>query len=355
MNFTNPNTGAYVWSRTAGDIVLNGIVSSSPVTFTVFVNGTSAAVFDLVPVSYKITIRFSEILEAVLPRNNQAFPATTVSRYNYVTIRAAQGSETEDTDGMYCFRGGSDVLQSAFPHGTHWLTWKPQVTRTFAWAKEYLSFIQPASSSRNVNARVYLSNGSSVVVTLGTFPSENVLSIGTVNCSLSRIQGFSSVTGKTVLAYDVYTSNILAHRFIVKPIRLRQREFLFVNSLGVLDTVFATGDVSRDTECEIATARINGQDVELTNDAVEHFKVNSGGLRKRRDMDQWQEFFRSTDRWVLLQGDVIRRIVIDSVEPDMTEHRLSGVNFTYHYADRFTGRYYDDSALPAFDPSDIDL
>ena len=122
-----------------------------------------------------------------------------------------------------------------------------------------------------------------------------------------------------------------------------------MNSLGVLDTAFATGDVSRDTESEIATARISGQEVELTNDAVEHFKVNTGGLRKRRDMDQWQDFFRSSDRWVLLQGDDPRRIVIDSIESDMTEHKLSGVSFTYHYADRFSGRHYSDTTLPAFD------
>ena len=71
-------------------------------------------------------------------------------------------------------------------------------------------------------------------------------------------------------------------------------------------------------------------------------------------MDQWQDFFRSSDRWVLLQGDDQRRIVIDSIESDMTEHKLSGVSFTYHYADRFSGRHYSDTALPAFDYSNYE-
>lgn len=356
---TNPNSSkVYVFAEKAEDLTVTGLSTSSNVTITVYLDGSSVASFELTPHPTAATavIRFREILNNILPRVSETVPSTTSTYTNPVYVRASQGGTNVDTTTMFCFRGGSDALTTGFSHTTHWLTWKPQVTRTYPWAKEVLSLIKPKSTSRTVYAKVYLSTGSSVTVTLGTFSSSSTqVAICSVNCSLSRIQGFSGVSGKTVLGYDVYCGDILAHRFIVKPARLCQREFLFANSLGVLDTVFATGDVARDTEAQVSTALISGQEAELANDAIEHFKVNTGGLRKRREMDQWQDFFRSPYRWVILRDDAtVRRIVVDSIESDMTEHRLSGASFTYHYAHRFTGRYYSDSALPAFDYSNYE-
>lgn len=355
MTFSNPNTGAFVWSRTAADITLSGLQASQTVQFTVYLNGSAVATFSLVSSqSGNIVIRFGEILEAILPRRDATIPSTTSSYTNTVYIRATLNNDTLDTSTMFCFRGGSDSLQSAFPHTTQFLTWKPQIVRTYPWAIEVISLIKPKSTSITVTGKVYLSNNSSVTVTLGTFSSSSTqVAICQVNISPSRIQGFSSVSGNTVLGYDVYTNNILAHRFIIKPNRVRAREFLFINSLGVLDTAFATGDMERDTDLAVSTFTASGLEKELTNEACESFKVSTGGIRERRMMDHWQDFFRSTERFVRLQGDVTRRIIVDSVEPEMTENTLSSAAFTYHYADRFTGRYHADVALSAFDPSDV--
>lgn len=356
---SNPNSSmAYVFAEKAEDLTVTGLSTSSNVTIAVYLHGSSVASFELTPhpVSASVVVRFREILNAILPRITCSVPSAKSSYFNAVYVRATQGNAYVETSTMYCFRGGFDAMETSFPHTTHWLTWKPQCTRTYKWAKEILSFIKPKLTSRTVYAKIYYSDRTSETITLVTFTHtalDTQVTSCMVNCSYSRILGLLSTVGKTILAYDVYGGDILAHRFIVEPTRLRQREFLYANSLGVLDTVFSTGDVGRDTASELATARIGGQEVELSNDTVEHFKVNTGVLRKRREMDQWQDFFRSTDRWVLLQGDVLRRIIIDSIESDMTEHKLTGASFTYHYADRFTGRYYTDVALSAFDPSDV--
>ena len=360
MQFTNPNTGAFVWSRTAGDIVLGSISpSDATVTFKVKLDGTEVAAFDLTAVSGSITLKFREILEAVLPKASYSFPNTSSARTNTVQITATLNNSTESTSSMYCFRGGSDELRSAFPDTSHWMTWKPQLTRTWSWAKECLSFIKPASTSKSVKAKIYFSDNTDATVTLDSFSSvSSAVSICSIDCSPSRIKALPSASGKTVLAYDVYVSgsnpSFLAHRFVVKPTTLRGREFLFFNSLGALDTVFATGDVSRETDMDVSSVTIGEEEVELANGAVEKFKVHTGGIRDRRTMDQWQDFFRSTDRYVLLQGDVVRRIVVDSIEPEMTENKLSGAAITYHYAKAFTGRYYSDSAIPAFDYSNYE-
>lgn len=353
MNFTNPNTGC-VWSWNAQDIILNDVIMSGPVQFTVFLNGSSVAAFSLNAYNSHIVLKFREILEAILPNPSLSFPSTTSSFTNTVYIRATQGSTSLNTSTMHCFRGGSDILH-AFPQGNHWLTWKPQITDTYPWAKECLSFVKPASVSRTVYAKVYLSGNTSVIVTIGTFSSASgQISICSVNCSPSRISGYSAVSGRTVLAYDVYIEGFLAHRFILKSARLCGREFLFENSLGVLDTVFATGDVSRETDSAVASVLIDKVETETSNNAVERFKVSTGWIRDRRMMDQWQEFARSSDRYVMLQGDDIRRIVVDSFEPEMTEHRLSSATITYHYAQGFTGRFYDDLPIGAFNYSSID-
>ena len=294
------------------------------------------ATFTLTAVSGQVTIRFREILEAILPwySGSQLDTTSTFRFHSFVKIRARQGNSTLDTSTMVCFRGGSDELCQAFPHSSHWLSWKPQVTWTWAWAKEFLSFIVPSSSSVTVSAKVHFADHTNTIVALGTYTSQDVVSIGLVNV---YVGGF-----------------IMAHRFILKPTRLRGREFLFVNSLGVLDTVFSAGDVSRETDMAVSSVSVNGEEMEMDSCAVERFKVKTGCIRERRMMDQWQEFFRSTERFVFLQGDVVRRIVVDSIETQMTEHELSDASVTYHYARAFTGRYYEDTDLPVYDYSEMD-
>ena len=352
MQWTNPNTGSFVWSRTASDLTLGGITGSGPVRFTVTLNGSTVASFDLIPVSGQITLRFREILEAILPRRADTLVGTnSATEYvDTVAIQAAQDSSSLTTATMRCFRGGSDELRDAISVSSHWLTWKPLQTRTWPWAKEFLSCV--VTGSVGVNAKIYFSDGSNSVISLASFSSGSAR-IGLVNCSPSRI--ISAASGRTVLAYDVYSPSLITHRFILKSNdRARGREFLFMNSLGALDTVIATGDVSRETEMAVSSISVYGDERELGNAAVEKFKVQTGGIRERRTMDQWQEFFRASERYVLLKGDVVRRIVVDSIEPEMTEHKLSGAAFTYHYAKAFTGRFYQENTLGAFDSSSID-
>ena len=350
MNFSNPNTGAFVWSRTASDILLTGGPSSNnPVLFTVLLNGTEVVNFELVAVSGMITLRFKEILEAVLPRNNMLSSGRSTRYSDTVAIRASVEGDSVTTSTMVCFRGGSDEQSPAFPYTTHWLTWKPQITNTRSWAKEQLSCIVPPSTAVTVSAKVYFAYHTPVTVTVATFASQSGTTIGTVDCSPSVIEGLANVSNDAMVAYDIYTGSVKAHRFLLKPTRLRGREFIFRNSLGVWDTVFASGDVSRETKMGLSTVTIDVEETEIANAAVERFTVQTGNLRERRMMDQWQDFFRATERYVFLQGNTPRRIVVDSIEPEMTEHALSSAAVTYHYAKAFTGRYYNDTELDAYD------
>lgn len=353
MNFSNPNTGAFVWSRTAKDITLANAASGSSILFTVLLNGTDTASFELTAISGQVTLRFREILEAVLPKGDDSqFLSSSSFRYsNSVAIRAELDGSTVTTASMVCFRGGSDELSPAFPHTSHWLTWKPQVTFTWAWAREILSCIIPSSTRVTVSAKVYYAFHSPVTISLNTFTSQSGASIGMVDCSPATVESTANVSDDFMVAYDVYTGTVMAHRFIIRPTRLRGREFLFRNSLGVIDTLFISGDTSRDTEHITSRVQIGHEERELSNNSTERFKVQSGGIRERRMMDQWQEFLRSSERYVLLQGDVPRRIVVDEAELDLTEHQLSSVSVTYHYAQAFTGRYYNDSELEAYEYS----
>lgn len=353
MNFVNPNSGAFVWSRNASDIIVTGAsVLSGTVQFTVFLNGTAVSSFGLTSsLSGQVILRFREILEAILPKGEDAQFLTAGSyRYsNTVAIRAEQGDSTASTATMVCFRGGSDELRPAFPSSSHWLTWKPQITDTWPWAREILSCIVPASTTVTVQAKVYFAYHSPVTVTVKAFASQGNASIGMVDCSPTVIEGLANVSNDSMIAYDVFTGTVMAHRFILRPTRLRGREFLFRNSLGVIDTVFATGDVGRETESAVTRVRINRTDQELSNEAEDLFKVQTGHIRDRRMMLQWQEFARSTERYVRLQGDVARRISVTQIDYEMTEHQLSGATVTYHYADTFTGRYFNDTELEDYD------
>ena len=130
---TNPNSNkTFVFADTAEDLTVTGLSTSSNVTITVYLSGSSVASFELTPAwnNASVVVRFREILNAILPRISGAVPDTTTT-YNYaVSVRASQGGTDVDTATMFCFRGGSDALRTAFSHLNHWLTWKPQVTRT---------------------------------------------------------------------------------------------------------------------------------------------------------------------------------------------------------------------------------
>lgn len=349
MRFSISNPNGYLFSRTAPSLDLVEVGGDYLVDFKVTVNGylDSQVEFSLRAVNGTVHLRLDEMLEVLLPRISPSIPNTTTSYNNEVEVLATRSAAYDSAlKTVWCFRGGIDGDQA----DRRWLTWKPQVTRTWLWASEILSFLLPTNVSKTVYAKVYLDTGTSVRVTMGTFnASVSEPRICSVNCSLSRILDFSSVSGNTVLAYDVYATDIPAHRFIVGRERVRVREFLFENSLGVLDTVFATGDVSRETDSNVMKFCREGSQMELFNDAVERFKVNAGGIRERRMMDHWQDFFRSNDRYVLLQGGDVRRIIVDSIEPEMVEHKLSGASVTYHYADKFKGRFHADTEVSAFD------
>lgn len=354
MQWTNPNTGDIVWSRTAKDLVLEDCYG--PIDFRIELNGAVAATFTLTAISYRITLRFRDILEAILPENGN-LPASDSAVFRFsdtVEISATMyntgdSPATLSTGVMTCIRGGSDELSPEFPHDTHWLTWKPQVTDTWAWARERLACVVPARTGVTVTARIYYAFHSPETVTLASFPSQNTASVCIVDCSLSRIEALSGVTNETIVAYDIRTGTVFPHRFIVRRTRLIGREFLFMNSFGVPDTVFATGMVSRESVSEVALIRINHEDREIANKTVERFKIQTGFIRDRRAMDQWQEFVRSKIRFVMLQGDVPRRIVVDGTEFEMTEHTLSSAVVSYHFANAFTGRYYDDTELEDYE------
>lgn len=353
MNFTHANTDSPVWSRLAKDIILEG-AGVSDVTITVSLDGSSVTSFQLSPVNGRITLPFRDLLDAILPRETGVDLSTSgsvTSLQHIVTLTASAEGQSNASLSLSCFRGGYDAGIGQAPSG-HWLSWKPQETTTYPWAREFLSRIVGAGVSPGiVYAKLYYAyHATEVVQIAASYASSSSARVFVYDVSYSLLTGLGThFSDDTLVAYDVYSSGILLHRFVMGDADRACRELIFQNSLGVPDTLFVYGDVERETDSSITSFTQAAAETELANDATEKFAVKTGSLQNRRSMDHVQDFLRSCERYVLQPGDIIRKIVVESIESEMKERELSSVGFTYHLAAAFSGRYYEDTQLDDYE------
>lgn len=355
MRIYGINSDKVVWSDSGATICVDEYGPASDALFTVLLEGNVVASFKLSPVNDSFRLPLRDLLRAILPKldpPSSGQEVSPISVHRQVTIQMGIDGDLDAYGSVvfYACLGGEDdkVVESVTV--THWLTWKPQVTVTYPWAKEYLALLKAEGSVHNqVVAKLYWKDHGLETVQLAVLPIQNYQQVLMMDCSCERVLALSSVEDDTLMAYDVEREGFMPHRFLIGDEDRQAREFIFRNSLGVFDTVFATGDVSRETGSEVVTVRSASDEREVNNDAVERFAAQSGTLTQTREIDQWQDFFRSSERYVLLPGDVVRRIVVDGLEQNLTEHIISGVKVTYHYADAFTGRHYDDTELDDYD------
>lgn len=343
------------WSLSAKDILLQS-VSGTIVTFTVQLDGQDVTSFDLLPISGKISLSLRGLLEAILPMETGLDPMLSGmavrSGAHSVTISATDNLGNTASVSLTCFRGGIDE-SAGNGKITRWLSWKPQVSQTFRWGRELLSLLlMPGSSSTQVKATVYYLYHSPEIVTLAAAPTVagSKPCIWNYDCSYETIAALGSHSeDDTILAYDITMGSLPRRRFILGPTDQRGREFIFRNSMGVLDTLFTVGEINAESESEIATARVGNKEREIANDFTARQKVATGLLQKEREIANLYDFLRSNERYILSPGGTARRIIVDGTESDITLGQPSGASITFHLADGFLGGYYEDKNLGEYE------
>lgn len=355
MIFVHENTEGMAWSLSAKDVLLQG-VSGSAVTFTVQLDGRTVTTFDLVPIDGKITLSLRGLLEAVLPAETGLDPMLSGmavrSGAHSLSISAADNLGNTASMTLTCFRGGIDE-SAGDSKCTRWLSWKPQVSRTFRWGRELLSLLlMPGDSSAQVEVTIYYLYHSPETVTLAAAPTvaDAKPCIWNYDCSYETVAALGTYSEEdTIVAYDITMGTLPRRRFILCPTDKRGREFIFRNSMGVLDTLFTGGEINAENESSLSTAKVDNKETEIANEFTARQKVSTGLLQSEREIANLYDFLRSNERYVLSPGGTARRIVVDSSESDIAFGQPSGASITFHLADGFTGGYYEDKNLGEYE------
>lgn len=336
----NPNPLA---SRNAADIRLTGI-DASIVSIKVKRGDSVVSTFLTEPRGHVLKIGVYDILNSIL---QYAFtqPPTAYgdAAAEVISLEASAVSETSVTWSRTAFRAGYDGAFHTALMNSYWWTWRDQKCRTFANGKEFLGALF-SSGQTQVKVTATFSDGTSSTavlrtVTVGT--SEKKFAV--IDVSYNTIATLFPT--KVVETYKVIRGNsAYAQEYKVSRLRPR-RTFVFRNSLGLFDTVYATGVISdsatRDVKTFIGADRAENVS---DNSSRERILVNSGHVDTRGQRALWDELVFSPDVWEYDAG-TLRKIVIDTFDYKLQQGVSDSLTFEYHYSVASAGRGYEKSAI----------
>ena len=158
-------------------------------------------------------------------------------------------------------------------------------------------------------------------------PSESVICI-TAESMLSMLGA-----NRTLLYCNIYSDNqVLTYR--IDKLKTGVREFIFRNTIGGIDCIFATGDIKDVPEFEAETYIAGRIETELKVSAGRWHEVNTGRCDNELLRRQWMEFFESPERYVLDDDGVIRRIVVSGINCEQELRTFASATFKYKHADK---------------------
>ena len=359
-----------IFSKNAYPLTLSEIEGTS-VTITVSYK-TETYTMTLTPdANGKIELDLQGILRSLAPSvaNAQILNAVlrNLSTY-YVTITASSNLDDDCSFSFLAIDGGIDANPAQDEILDTWLTWRPEVSKTYATAYEQLSVLLhpvgvPGISTagqlfhHRVLAKAYLNTGEEIEVELadGMITQAGGFYLRSVDVSLDNVanvlhQLFSEYDASNILAYDVYglycklddtvlmTDAPAAQRFVVRPGRSEVKCFMFRNSLGVFETICSTGSVTRIVTPEVATFITGRSESELNNSSKVSYKVNTGVLDSSDMVNLWQDFFLSGERYIV-NGYSLEKIIVEEGKSEAKLKALSDMEFTYHLATQPAGRF----------------
>lgn len=364
MNF-EPILYGPLFIRDAQDINLVA-ASADPVNLTVSVGGSSWTI-PVTPVltnnRYLAALRMREILSSVVGIPGLA----NAGEREVPLVTLSAGDATMSVRAVYGAASGKTPTQLA----GHWLSWRDQVSTTHAWGRERLTFLAGLdllgwqSGTYSVNAKIFLSSGDPVTVTLASGTLQSGCRYVTVDASYATIAAAVSASVRSkIRAWDVSysfsgtdsqsaaaTINGYPLRLIIARDEVRVKEFVFCNSFGVEDRVYSSGRSNPKLDGSSVAFLSGASEYELRNDSTEGREVYSGRLGSARESALWLDFLKAHDRYILASGG-LARIIVDSQETDLQDNALGSVKFTYHLGALDNGRYFNDQeGLGDYDPT----
>ena len=212
----------------------------------------------------------------------------------------------------------------------NWLTWQPQSKKVTYNQPEWLTYYAVVNAV--VKVKLYLKNDTSVVQTLHN------ISAGTCySYNLQFAYVMTLVAGDKYGYYDVWVENTSGTRLTyIQRYVYRQQEsndeyFLFINSLGGVDTANLTGESRFSPEVEHREGLYDDVSVQTPGAAVRRFEKNSGWMAKN-EVEWLFDLLKSQSKYKLHDGTFKLITISESSVEDTSLEDMKSIALTYRMA-----------------------
>lgn len=325
-----------VFTRSAKDITFSE-AGNEPVRVNVSIDDASSGSFLVTPISGNITLNLKDILTSL--EEDLLIPVS------------AQGDICHDVHVVTIEAGGVEWSHIVFVGKSSsittsecaLLTSRPQKARTFTDGIErHVTKWDVPTGGIKLQCRLRFQLGvpQDIMISFGK-PSGTVIEDADVSYATireaadnegyesERITSYSIRTVYTIVEKPPHQYGSWQHFIVCHG---RHHQYLFRNHYGAVDTIYAVGQLARSVDSETSTFLSERIERELKNDAVVKYEQNSGYLISKEEGRFWSEFFRSNERYVVVNGEA-RPIIVDSVSMDEKDDEVNSVKFQWHYSE----------------------
>ncbi len=257
----------------------------------------------------------------------------------------------------------------------NFLTWQPQIIETTRQQPQWLAYTASSLTylTHKISTRLYTRDGRKIEKNIRTDSGKTALYFRQVQTDFMHlwsaecenqnldpiaydVYGESNRYMETVQAEDqnvpsgpiIFPSSFItrhAQRYILRPERYNDVCFGFENTLGGFDTLMLDGKQSYQPEGDVTTFKTEAIEKELVNNYTSIWEAHTGRLETERLAAQFQDFLKSSNRYVLLAG-IWHRIIVSEHKVKHYRGESNAYTFKYHLAERNERRFYERSELP---------
>lgn len=352
------------FTENVSDIVLSEVEEPVHISYSVNDNAIVDNV-ELLPDTNKQVIICTKQLVRLI--SHLAAPKTTSKKLPRVSWTAEKSDESVTLGGWLMPGGISKTITSETGiidfFGRNFLTHQPQIIETAPDQPQWLAFVRTYPYRKmELHSTLYTADGRKFSKQISTTPDS--YTYNQIDTGFNTLWAeFCQEKDLTPIAYDIFGISIKAQisggvttltdkpnhpigqRYLLRASRQDDQCFGFVNGMGGFDTLMMRGPVMLKPEGEIKTFTNNETEEELFSGYTSFWEASTGYIDSERMAAQYQDFLKSTSRWIYRAGEW-KRIVVDEYKLEHTPRELNAYTFKYHLAERDERRYQERTELP---------
>ena len=297
-----------------------------------------------------------------------AKPSTQVTQLPMLRISVVVGGETLVTFGQV-HPGGTNEFGTVNEEwfAENFLTWQPQIVETTPKQPQWLAHIPTTLyDSTNIRSTLYTRTGQTFSKKIDTIASAPYRYYRQFRTDFEYLWGtLCASKNLNPICYDVYGEGQIdnaaapkvvnpptiipnrpyAQRYALRAERYNDECFGFENTVGGFDTLMLEGKQSYQPEGDVTTFKNYTEEREIINDYTSIWEANTGRLETERAACQFQDFLKSTNRYVLRQG-LWLKIVVSEYKVKHYRGESNSYSFKYRLSEKNEHRFFERNELP---------